>query len=67
MRRLLIHLVERTVQGESHSLTQRRLAVDFFERSRDFDPESDSIVRVEISKLRRSLRKSKNSSYSKGC
>ena len=55
-RDLLRHLVECTVRGDRAALSQRRLALDFFERSRDFDPETDSIVRVEMSKLRRSLR-----------
>ena len=56
MRRLLCHLVERTLAGDRQALTQRRLALDFFGRNSDFNPEEDTIVRVEISKLRRSLR-----------
>ena len=55
MRQLLEYLVNCTLGGETRRLNQRRLALDFFQRGEDFDPEQDAIVRVEMGKLRRAL------------
>lgn len=56
LRRLLSFLVEETLAGRQKTLNQRELATAIFDRSADFDPELDPIVRVEMSKLRKSLK-----------
>lgn len=55
IRRLLDHLVAKTLDGQQRELTQRHLAEAVFGRGNDFDPERDSIVRVEMRKLRQAL------------
>lgn len=54
--RLLSHLVKKTLTGQIKDLNQRQIAEDVFNKGEAFDPEKDSIVRVEISKLRNALR-----------
>ena len=52
-RDLLRHLVERTLDGELASLKETVIAVEVFNRSASqFDPKSDTIVRVETRRLR---------------
>ena len=54
-RRLLNHLVEKTLAGEEFK--EFGLAIDVFGRTTDFDPKEDSIVRTEVRKLRFSIQK----------
>lgn len=56
--RLLRHLVERTLAGQTDSLKETVLAIEVFQRPADrFDPRLDSIVRVEARRLRERLRR----------
>ncbi len=51
--RLLRHLVERTLAGETATLKESLLGIEVFQRSAaSFDPRRDSIVRVEARRLR---------------
>jgi tetratricopeptide (TPR) repeat protein len=56
MSRLLAYLVETELAGDGARLNQSRVAIDVFGRNETFDPSVDSIVRVEIGRLRNKLR-----------
>jgi tetratricopeptide (TPR) repeat protein len=56
MSRLLAYLVEAELAGDGARLNQARIAIDVFGRNETFDPSVDSIVRVEIGRLRNKLR-----------
>lgn len=56
LRTLLAYLVDQTLSGRQAELNQRQIAEDVFDRGAEFDPENDSIVRVEVNKLRRALK-----------
>ena len=56
MSRLLAYLVEAELAGDGARLNQSRIAIDAFGRNETFDPSVDSIVRVEIGRLRNKLR-----------
>jgi hypothetical protein len=47
--------VEKSLAGEAHLLKEYTFGVDVFGRSEAFDSRMDSIVRVEVSRLRRKL------------
>jgi tetratricopeptide (TPR) repeat protein len=54
--RLLRHLIEQAVAGNSGALKEQVLAIEVFERPHDaFDPTRDTIVRVEARRLRQRL------------
>jgi len=53
---LLRHLIESELDGAARRLNQTGIAIDVFERGADFDPGVDSIVRVEMGRLRNKLR-----------
>ncbi len=53
--RLLQYLVDKAISGHSESLKGYTIGVEVFDRGMDFDPVSDSIVRVEIGRLRSKL------------
>jgi hypothetical protein len=53
--RLLRYLVERTLKGEAHDITEYAIALDVFDRPDSFDPKTDAVVRAEMSRLRQSL------------
>lgn len=54
--RFLRHLVARTRAGDRAALREMALGVDIFHRSAErFDPQADSIVRVEARRLRQKL------------
>jgi tetratricopeptide (TPR) repeat protein len=56
-RRLLRHLVEQTLAGQTAALKESVLGIEVFQRpAHDFDPRRDSIVRVEARRLRQRLR-----------
>lgn len=48
--------VERTLNGKPEELKEYILGRDVFDRGAEFDPRTDSIVRVEAARLRRKLR-----------
>jgi TolB-like protein/Flp pilus assembly protein TadD len=53
---LLEYLIEAELAGEGKRITQYAIAVDVFGRDEHFDPALDSIVRVEVGRLRNKLR-----------
>ena len=54
--RFLDYLVTNTLAGDSGRLKGYTIAVEVFDRSSDFDPSLDAIVRVEATRLRNKLR-----------
>jgi serine/threonine-protein kinase len=54
--RLLRYLVDHTLHNGAESPTEYAIGLDVFDRPTSFDPRLDSIVRTEVSRLRRSLR-----------
>jgi hypothetical protein len=53
--RILSYICEKYFAGDTDSIREYNLGVDALGRSPGFDPETDSIVRVEASRLRRRL------------
>ena len=47
--------MQAAVEGRQESLKEYSIGVDVFERSPDFDPKLDSIVRVQAGRLRLKL------------
>lgn len=56
LRRFLRLTVEATLAGQAAQLKEYALGRDAFDRGPDYDPRTDSIVRVEAQRLRRKLR-----------
>ena len=54
-RRFLTYIVEETLQGRADRIKAYSIAIAAFDRSDDFDPLTDPIVRIEASRLRRSI------------
>jgi serine/threonine-protein kinase len=54
--RFLRFVTEHTISGESDSLKEYTLGRDVFDRDDDYDPRTDSIVRVEARRMRRKLK-----------
>ncbi|WP_142634154.1 hypothetical protein [Sphingomonas sp. IC081] len=52
---LLVHLVEQTLAGHADRLKGYAIALDVFGRDEGFDAFSDSIVRVQMARLRKAL------------
>ncbi len=52
---LLSYLVEETLAGRGHDLKAYTIATEVFERPSDFDPQLDTVVRVEARNLRKKL------------
>lgn len=52
---LLRFIVEAALNGQGHQLKGYTLGVEVFGRGADFDPVADSIVRVEVARLRSKL------------
>ena len=50
--RLLRFIVTRALAGETGALREVSIGVEVYDRSTDFDPKEDTIVRVEVSRLR---------------
>ena len=55
MQELLRYLVENDLAGNGDRLRSFNIAIDVFGRDAQFDPNNDSIVRVEAARLRRML------------
>lgn len=53
--RLLRHIVERTLVGETDQLKEYSVGMEVFDRDDKYDPRIDSIVRVEAGRLRSRL------------
>jgi TolB-like protein len=56
MTNLLRYVVSETLAGNEHRLKEYVLAVEAFDRDKSFDPRTNSVVRVEASRLRHRLR-----------
>lgn len=54
--KLFEYLLKNTLEGNHSALTQYSIAIDVLNRSEDFDAGTDSIVRVEMHRLRRNLK-----------
>ena len=54
--RLLRYIVEESAAGRGGRLNQFSLGIDALDRGADFDPTTDSGVRVEVGRLRSKLR-----------
>jgi adenylate cyclase len=54
-RRFLSYVVEKAIEGHPDRIKAYTIAIDVFGRAKDFDPQLDSIVRIEAGRLRRSL------------
>jgi adenylate cyclase len=54
--RFLHYLVEQTLTGQGHRLKGYSIGAAVFDRTDDFDPRLDAIVRVEATRLRSKLR-----------
>ncbi|MFZ0632869.1 MAG: malectin domain-containing carbohydrate-binding protein [Acidobacteriaceae bacterium] len=52
---LLSYLCEKRIAGDTSQIKEYSIGVDVFHRGPDFNQESDSIVRVEINRLRKRL------------
>jgi serine/threonine-protein kinase len=55
MRRFLRFAVERALAGDRDALKEYTIGVEVFDRSAEYDPRIDSIVRVEARRLRKKL------------
>jgi TolB-like protein/Flp pilus assembly protein TadD len=53
--RLLQHLVEHTLEGDSGQLKEYSLGLEVFNRGPSFDPQTDTIVRAHARRLRKRL------------
>ena len=53
--RFLTHIVNRTIDGDLDSLKEFSVAMEVFDRSSDYDPNIDAIVRVQARRLRGKL------------
>src|SRR5215469_5823528 len=54
--RFLAHIVNRTIDGDRDSLKEFSIAMEVFDRTADYDPNIDAIVRVEARRLRSKLK-----------
>lgn len=52
---LLRRLVEPTLAGTAHPIKEQILGIDVFDRPANWDPQTDSIVRVHVNRLRLTL------------
>jgi hypothetical protein len=55
LQRLLAYLVEHSARNAPHPVKEYQLATDVFGRGPDFDPRTDSSVRVNVARLRSKL------------
>jgi tetratricopeptide (TPR) repeat protein len=56
MRRFLEYTVKQTLAGQSSSLKEYTIGLNVYDKSADFDPRLDALVRVEATRLRVKLR-----------
>ena len=52
LRQLLRRLVEQALTGAIYPLKEQLLGIEVFDRPTDWDPQTDSIVRVNVNRLR---------------
>lgn len=54
--RFLSHIVNRAIEGDLDNLKEFTIAMEVFDRTSDYDPNIDAIVRVEARRLRAKLK-----------
>src|SRR6201996_6441403 len=54
--RFLTHIVNRTLDGDTDSLKEFSIAMEVFDRTSEYDPNVEAIVRVEARRLRAKLK-----------
>ena len=54
-KKLLRHLILAEAEGDGGQLKAYSIGLDIFGKSEDFDPQSDSVVRVEVGRLRTAI------------
>src|SRR6202049_1737769 len=54
--RFLSHIVNRAIDGDLDTLKEFTIAMEVFDRTSDYDPNIDAIVRVEARRLRAKLK-----------
>ena len=54
--RFLTHIVDRTIAGDTDGLKEFSVAMEVFDRSSEYDPNIDAIVRVQARRLRAKLK-----------
>ncbi len=55
LQRFLTYVVQETLEGRGDALKEYSIAIEVFDRDPSFDPQSNSLVRVEASRLRSKL------------
>jgi hypothetical protein len=55
LRELLLYLGERSLHDPGYTLREQEIGVDVFGRSADYDTSHDTLVRVQVSQLRKKL------------
>ena len=55
LQRFLTYVVDAALEGRANAIRGYAIAVDVFDRPTDFDPQTDSLVRVEAGRLRQKL------------
>src|SRR2546426_8380334 len=55
MRRFIGFVIHKTLEGEAETVKEYLAGVEVFDRGPDFDPRTDTIVRVEARRLRKKL------------
>ena len=56
MKRLLTHIIDKTLAGKCTDLNGYAIGLDVFDKLEGFDPQTDSIVRVQAGRLRNLLK-----------
>src|SRR6185369_1227815 len=54
-RRLLLYLADKTISGEADRLKEYTIGLEAFGKPDSYDPRHDSIVRLQIGRLRQKL------------
>lgn len=54
--RLLNYLVDQSLSGDVARINEYAIGLDVFDKSPDFDPKTDAVVRAEMSRLRQNLK-----------
>lgn len=54
-RRFLEFIISQTLLGKSHEVKEYSIAVEVFDRTQDFNPQSDPIVRIYAGRIRQAL------------
>ena len=55
LRRLMKFLCDKTLAGESDELTEYSVGIDALGKPTTYDPRQDSVVRIQVSRLRQKL------------